>query len=236
MSRETRPGRWHDREFVRNWDRRPTNRLKAEQLDILAAVIKENWRKGAHILDLGCGTGKTEARILTQLPAARFVCVDRSEVMLQLARRRLAARAGRCRFIAHDLDRIEALRLPERSFRFIVLVDVVHELTHPAKCRLLRYCRAHLAQRGLLLILDRIAPDLVHLRSAHAGVLHRLQQVVGSSSGQMSESFVDPRRHDHEHPLALEPCLRMLRTTGLVPAVLHLHFHKALIAATPAPD
>jgi len=37
---------------------------------------------------------------------------------------------------------------------------------------------------------------------------------------------------DHEHPLHLEPYLRMLSSADLAPAVLHLHSHKALLAAT----
>ena len=85
------PGRWGDREFVQVWDSQPTNPLKAEQLGILANVISDNWRKGSRILDLGCGTGKTEAAILERLPVARFTCVDRSEVMLGFARKRLRA-------------------------------------------------------------------------------------------------------------------------------------------------
>jgi trans-aconitate methyltransferase len=97
--------KWHDRAFIRVWDAQPQNVLKAEQLDILAAVIKDNWRRGARILDLGCGTGRTEALILERLPVARFVCVDRSEVMLGFARERLQGFAGQCRFVTTDLDR-----------------------------------------------------------------------------------------------------------------------------------
>ncbi len=230
---EQQPGRWSDPEFVRNWDRRPANRLKAEQLDILAAVVKENWQVGSRILDLGCGTGKTERLLLPHLPDARFVCVDRSEVMLEFARQRLAAHTRQCRFLVHDLAHLESLRLPERSSRFILLIDAVHELTHPAKRRLFRFCRDHLSGRGLLLIIDRIALDLANLRPAHLAVLNRLQRITQSRDGQMSSSFTDPRRKDREHPLALEPYLRMLRATGFTPAVLHLHFHKVLLAATP---
>ena len=228
-------GKWSDRDFVRVWDSQPTNLLKAEQLDILAAVIRENWRKGNRILDLGCGTGKTEERILERLPVARFTCVDRSDVMLGFARKRLSAHAKQCRFVTADLSRLEQLELPEAPFRFVVLVDVVHELTDPRKRRLVRFCRQNLERDGFLLILDRIAVDLKSLSPAHAAVLHRLQHVTDSRTGQLSDGFADPRQRDHEHPLALEPYLRTLRTCGFEPAVLHLHFHKALFAARPAP-
>ena len=227
------PGRWGDADFVRVWDSQPTNPLKAEQLDILAEVIKENWRRGSRILDLGCGTGKTEALILGRLPVARFTCADRSEVMLDFARQKLSRFGDQCRFVTADLARPNQLRAPGAPFRFIVTVDVVHELPDAAKARLFKFCRRSLTRDGLLLILDRVALDLPRFRRPMASVLARLQRLTGSRSGQFSDCFVDPRHHDHEHPLGLDPYLRLLRRAGFSPTLLHLHFHKALIAAGP---
>jgi SAM-dependent methyltransferase len=227
------PGRWNDEDFVRVWDKHPSHPLKLEQLDILAAVVSENWRRGARVLDLGCGTGKVEERILARLPVARFVCVDRSDTMLKFARKRLAAYGQQCRFVRADLARVDRLELPDRPFRFIILVDVVHELTDPAKRKLLRFCRRNLTPDGIVLFIDRIALDVKNLGSAHAAVLRRLQRLTGIRTGQFSGCFVDSRHRDHERPLALEPYLRLFRACGFAPAVLHLHFHKALFAARP---
>lgn len=233
MSREAWPGRWGDREFVRIWDGQPTNPLKAEQLDILAEVVKDNWRRGSRILDLGCGTGKTEALVLERLPVARFTCLDRSEVMLGLARQKLSRFGDQCRFVTADLSRPNGLKVPGAPFRFIITVDLVHELPDVAKTRLFNFCRRSLTCDGLLLILDRVALDLPHLHRPLASVLGRLQHSTGSRSGQFSDCFVDPRHHDHEHPLALDPYFRLLRRASFSPAVLHLHLHKVLIAAGP---
>ena len=229
------PDKWFDPAFIRVWDAQPPNVLKAEQLDILTEVIKDNWRRGSRILDLGCGTGKTEALILEQLPVARFTCVDRSEVMLDFARERLGRFRDQCRFVKADLTRPGTLKVPGAPFRFIITIDAIHEIPDAAKARLFRFCRRNLTSDGLLLIIDRIALDLPRFRRPLASVLGRLQRVAGSRSGQFSDCFADPRHHDDEHPLALEPYFRLLRRTGLSPALLHLHFHKALIAAAPAP-
>jgi SAM-dependent methyltransferase len=233
MSKQSFPGRWGDREFVKVWDSQPTMPLKKEQLDILADVIKDNWRSGARILDLGCGTGKTEALILQRLPVARFICVDRSEVMLGFARERLQGFGAQCRFVTTDLDRLASQAVPGSPFRFIITVDAIHEVPDAAKARLFNFCRQNLTHDGLLLIHDRIALDLHGFHRPLASVLGRLQRQTGSHSGQLSDSFVDPRNHDHEHPLELEAHFRMLRRAGLTPALLHLHLHKALIAAKP---
>jgi ubiquinone/menaquinone biosynthesis C-methylase UbiE len=227
------PGHWGDRDFVQVWDKQPVGLLKSEQLDILTAVISHNWRKGSRVLDLGCGTGKTEEYVLERLPVARFTCVDRSEVMLGFARQRLADHAKQCRFVVADLSRIGRLSLADKPFRFVVLVDVVHELTDPAKRKLFRFCRQQLTRDGLLLVVDRTDIDLKRLGGAYAAVLQRVQQLAGSRTGQLSNCFTDRRHRDHEHPLALEPYLRMFRACGFTPAVLHLHFHKALFAARP---
>jgi len=168
--------RWLDPEFVRAWDRRGSSPLRTEQLEILATVVKDGYRPGSRILDLGCGSGKVEKLILESLPGARFTCVDRSPAMLDLAQARLRPIGERCR--------------------------------------------------------DRIATDNRSLCGPFRSVLGRLQRIAGADSGECSSRFADPKHASDEHPATLEQYFRWLRQAGLNPGVLHLHFHKALIAAT----
>jgi SAM-dependent methyltransferase len=225
--------KWRDRAFVRVWDAQPQNLLKAEQLDVLVAAMAACWRRGSRILNLGCGTGKFEALVLRRLPDARFTSVDRSTVMLELARRRLARHPESCRFIAADISDPARMTLGDARLRFITAIDVVHELAPAAQRRVFRFCRERLVRGGLLFILDRVALDLAHLRRPLTGVLARLQSATGTRTGQMSDCFADPGHRDGEHPLTIEQYLARLRDAGLRPAVLHHHFHKTLIAACP---
>ena len=233
MTGAASPGRWGDRDFIRVWDARPPTPLRAEQLDILATAVKDGYRKGARILDLGCGTGNVEKLILDRLPVARFTGVDRSPVMLEFARDKLKDYADRCHFVQSDLGRLSPLRLPGRPFRFIISVNVIHELPHPVKRRLFRSCRSTIARTGLLLIIDRLAIDNRSLRSPYQSVLQRLQRVHGIEAGEYSAYFADPGHKDDEHPATLDQYFRWLHQAGFRPALLHLHFHKALIAAVP---
>ncbi len=233
MTGAASPGRWGDRDFIRVWDARPPTPLRAEQLDILATAVKDGYRKGARILDLGCGTGNVEKLILDRLPVARFTGVDRSPVMLEFARDKLKDHGDRCRFVQSELGHLSPLRLPGRPFQFIISVNVIHELTHPAKRRLFRSCRSTIARTGLLLIVDRLAIDNRRLRSPYQSVLRRLQHIHGIESGEYSAHFADPEHKDDEHAATLDQYFRWLRKASFRPALLHLHFHKALIAAVP---
>lgn len=223
--------KWSDRDFIRVWDARPPSALRREQMDIMAAVIKDNYRPGARILSLGCGTGRLEELIFSRAPNAKFTSVDRSAVMLELAAEKLARHCANVTFVQSDLARLDRARLPGAPFQFITSVNVIHELPDPGKRRLFRVCRANLAANGLLLILDRLAIDRKRLHAAYASTLARLQRITGEKMGELSPDFVDPRATDHEQPISLEQYLRWLRAARFEPAVLHLHFHKALIAA-----
>lgn len=226
--------RWHDVDFIRSWDARPSSLLRREQLDILATVVTSAWRRGERILDLGCGTGKLEQLLLKHLPRARFTAVDRSPAMLELAREKLRRHTGQVRFTEQNLARLDRAALPGRPFRFIVSVNVVHELSHAAKRRLFRACRGIIARTGIMLVVDRVAIDRQRLRLPYTAVLERLQRLNGEASGELSPDFANPRSPDHEQPATIEQYLRWLRAAGFTPGVLHQHFHKVLLAAVPA--
>jgi SAM-dependent methyltransferase len=207
--------------------------LRREQIDILVTVVADSLRPGARVLNLGCGTGKLEHLILDRLPAARLTSVDRSAPMLAVARERLGRYADRVTLVQTDIAQLGGVELPGKPFQFITSVNVIHELPDVSKLRLLRACRPCLTRNGLILIVDRLAVDRRILKPAYTSTLRRLQRVTGDKQGELSADFANPRRPEREQPLDLDGWLRVLRRAGFRPAVLHLHFHKALLVARP---
>ncbi len=191
--------RWQDPLFVRTWDKQPLNPLKRQQLQILAHIAMTCWRQHSHILDLGCGTGKTAELLLSHLPDARFTGVDRSSTMLQLAQKRLRAFAKRVRLVCHDLNQVDKLTT-QRRFRLITCVDVIHELSSPAQLAILRFCRNHLTHNGLLMVIDRIALDTARLASPLQGLLKHLQAQTGCRDGQLASNVTAPTTRTKKTP------------------------------------
>ena len=121
---------------------------------------------GARILDLGCGTG----RIANPLAAEGYavVAVDNSESML--------ARVVGAEIVLADVQTLNLGR------QFDVVLALSHLINDPDRSRrsnLLRVCRKHLAEEGVVLV-ERYRPDWVPSDSAGASgkVAIRLHDVV----------------------------------------------------------
>jgi SAM-dependent methyltransferase len=133
------------------------------------------------VFELGCGTGRLAARLLSDhLPAsARYVGIDLSSTMVDLARKRLAPFAGRCEVHLSDggfdfssyggpFDRVVAtyvLDLLSRRDIELVLAEA-----HEAMSKGGLFCHAGLtrgsgpisrATSGLWTLVHRVKPTLV---------------------------------------------------------------------------
>jgi SAM-dependent methyltransferase len=98
----------------------PANRIALEHLAP---------RDGEAILEIGCGHGRTLARI-AQGPCGYLAGIDASEVMVRLARRRLRRRieAGRAEV---SLGASSALPHPDARFDAVLAVHVLYFWTDP---------------------------------------------------------------------------------------------------------
>lgn len=142
---------------------------------------------GERVLDLACGTGEWERRVVSAVPDAELVGIDLSPTMLQRARKKLEGhpQVTFANVDAHDLK-------PFRDGRFdaVVSANTFHYFTHPAivlqeAARVLRpggrlvildWCRDFWACR----LMDAVLP-LVDPAYQHCYTLEELQAMMNAA-------------------------------------------------------
>jgi trans-aconitate methyltransferase len=116
--------------------------LSAYEKRILELLL-EHAPTGAHVLDLGCGTGRPIAEYLV-LRQLHVTGVDQSAAMLQLARSRLPEQ----RWILSSLENFEA----EREFAAVIAWDSLFHIPREEHAAILARARAVLPPGGRLAI------------------------------------------------------------------------------------
>lgn len=103
---------------------------------------------GAHVLDVGCATGRLAARLAPK--AARLAAVDIAPAILETARGRLAHLAPEAELEVADVE----ARLPfgNATFDVATLTGVLHHLTRPVAA--LAEIRRVLRPGGRLVVVD----------------------------------------------------------------------------------
>lgn len=123
--------------IAQQWDE--TRLLLPDSEQRLIDLLIEHAPKGAHILDLGCGTGRPIAEYLA---SRRFnvTGVDQSTEMLQLARKRLPDQE----WILSSLETFE----PEQEFAAVIAWDSLFHIQRSEHANILRRARACMATGG----------------------------------------------------------------------------------------
>jgi SAM-dependent methyltransferase len=84
------------------------------------------------VLDLGCGSGDVLLRFARAFSRARFVGVDGSQPMLDLAAREIAADARLRARVELRRARLPDDELPQRSWQLVMSHSMLHHLHRPA--------------------------------------------------------------------------------------------------------
>lgn len=83
------------------------------------------------VLDLGCGSGDVLLRFARALPRARFIGVDGSGPMLELARRQLALEPAALATRVELVRAIIPAALPTRPWQLVMSHSLLHQLHRP---------------------------------------------------------------------------------------------------------
>jgi tRNA (cmo5U34)-methyltransferase len=230
----TPPGHddWQNPEFARHWDAvvSGANPSRAEQLDLLTAIVERVYVPGTSVLDLGLGSGLVELALFNRVPEAQIVGVEQSEAMIALAEQRLAPFADRCQIVRHDLADIAKLALPQRTYSVAFSVQTLHHIPHAAQQAVYQYVARLLPPGGVFLHMERVALDAETFAEVIPSAWEALESRAEVRSGGTAEDFLARLRHKSEYAATLEQHLAWLREAGLAATCLHLQLNRALIA------
>jgi len=230
----TSPGHddWENPKFAQHWDAvvSGANASRAEQLDILAAIIERIYVPGTGILDLGIGSGLVELALFARLPEAQVVGVEQSEAMIALAEQRLAPFADRCQIVRHDLADIDNLSLPERAYSVAFSAQTLHHIPHEAQRAAYGFAARLLPLGGVFLHMERVALDSDTFAEVIAPAWEALESRTEVKSGGTAEDFLARLSHKSEYAATLEQHLAWMREAGLAATCLHLQLNRVLMA------
>jgi tRNA (cmo5U34)-methyltransferase len=228
---------WENPDFAQRWDAvvSAANPSRAEQLDILIAIIGRVYVPGTSILDLGIGSGLVELALFAQVPEAQVVGVEQSEPMIALAERRLEPYADRCQVVRHDLAKIESLSLPDRVYSAAFSVQTLHHIPHEAQRAVYQYVARLLPPGGVFLHMERIAQDAEAFASVIPPAWDTLESRAEVASGGTAVDFLARLRSKNEYAASLEQHFTWLREAGFAATCLHLQLNRAfMVGVTPA--
>jgi len=223
---------WQQRDTARRWDSGAAERLatRAEQQEILLALLRDARVGERVVLDLGIGSGLVAEAVLDALPEASLVGVDFSEAMLERARARLERFGQRVRLVRHDLAAIGTLALPDERYAAAFSVQTLHHLTDPEKEAALAWSARVLEPGGLIVVVDRVAVPASLFRE-WAAVWRRIDSAAPATFAEYEEQLASAG----DRPASVHDQLGWLVNAGLDAMCVHAYGHRVVLMAR-APD
>jgi SAM-dependent methyltransferase len=219
---------WHTEHTAEAWDRGESETLatRAEQQEILLALLAATAIGDGAVLDLGVGSGLVAEAVLDRLRDVRLVGIDFSEAMLELARRRLARFGSRATLLRGDLSDVDALELPRVSYRAAFSVQTLHHLSGRDWAGAVKWTANLVEPGGLLVIVDRVQIAEWLFRD-WAVVWSR----IDSRAPESYMEYLEELTAGGDRPTRLHDQLRWLDEAGLEADCLHLYGNRALLVA-----
>ena len=208
------------------WDAGGAKRLptRAEQQDLLLALLIESEIGDGAVLDLGIGSGLVAERVLEALPRAELVGVDFSRPMLDLARERLSRFGSRVLLREGDLAEPGAIDLPHRRYKAAFSIQTMHHLDDREKAAALAWTAGLVDPGGLVAIVDRVSVG----EPLFADWLVVWRRIDPTASGTFAQ-HIDELEQAGDRPARLEDHLAWMKAAGLDACCLHLYGNRALL-------
>jgi SAM-dependent methyltransferase len=149
---------WMDEERARAWQPtgKPGQALREEALAVVFTLL--DAQQPRRIVDLGCGVGDIDARLLERFPEATLVAVDASPGMLARAGEALAPFGERATLLQGDLEGDWHEHVGP-GVDVVVTTNAVHHVDGLAKRTLFRDVHRVLRPGGLFVLSDKLSFD-----------------------------------------------------------------------------
>lgn len=217
---------WQRSEEAAAWDASGGTHLptRAEQQELLFALLAGAGIGDGAVLDLGIGSGLVAEVVLEAFPRIQLVGVDFSPPMLELARTRLARFAPRMQLCAGDLAAPETIDLPLRRYQAVFSVQTLHHLDGREKAAAFAWIAGLLEPGGLVVVVDRVKVEEA-LFADWQTVWRRLDP---EASGTYADHVAE-LAEGGDRPSTLEDQLAWLKDAGLAASCLHLYGDRAVL-------
>lgn len=219
---------WQRQETARDWNAGGAGQLptRAEQQDVLLALLAAADVADGAVLDLGIGSGLVAEAVLDALPDAQLVGLDFSAAMLDLARERLDRFGSRVQLLGHDLSEVDSIELPDLHYRAAFSVQTMHHLSDLDKAAALAWMAEVVDPGGLIVVIDRVKVDEALFRD-WAVVWRRL----GATTPETYAEQLEELKQAGDRPALLQDQLAWMETAGLHASCLHLYGNRAVLVA-----
>ena len=163
-------------------------------------------------MDTGCGTGSLVSRAIKHFPDTKFLMLDPSEGMLELAKEKLSPySAGRLEFLSASPTQEFSQELKERP-DVITAIQCHHYLDRKNRAKAVKKCYELLKDGGIFITFENISP----LTEEGISVGKRYWGEFQSDRGRNEEEIeIHLERFGTEYfPINVEEHLELLRKTG----------------------
>ena len=150
---------WFSRESARRYDHQVevlfgggADAMRRQALVPLRAALARRGVRGAHLIDLGCGTGRFLSFVKDNYPRLDVTALDLSPPYLDEARETLAPWRG----VDFAHARAEATGLPASSADVITAIYLFHELPKKVRAQVAREAARLLKPGGTFILVDSI--------------------------------------------------------------------------------
>lgn len=160
--------------------------MYAEIVRRQAQMVKQNYRPGTRVYDLGCSTGNLAMDLCRRMPAGAFemVAVDSSQAMLDIFQKRLDA-AGRSADITPLCDDIRQVDMQPAG---AVVVNFTLQFIAPKdRDALLQRIYHTLLPGGMLLFSEKILHPNQKMSDLQVDFYHRFKRENGYSELEISQ-------------------------------------------------